>query len=247
MLQTRLCPTAGLLAVLLAAVHPGPARAQSSRTPFEQVTCDILRELVEIPSTESGVGSTPAARAIEKRLLAAGFPREDVQVVGPGARKMNLVARLRGRGQRPADPAALAPRRGRGEGRGLVARPAAVPVRRARRLLLRARHAGHQGRCRDPDREPDPLEAGGLGARPRPRSWRSPPTRRAAPTTASTGCSSNRRELIDAEYCLNTDSGDFQSKAGVPFLVAVAAAEKKATAHAARDHEPRRPRVAAPP
>jgi len=41
---------------------------------------------------------------------------------------------------------------------------------------------------------------------------------------------SHRRELVDAAYCLNTDSGDFQSKDGTPYIVAFAAAEKKATA-----------------
>ena len=89
----RLCVST--LACTLAA---SLAQAQAPLVPVEQITRDILRELVEIPSTESGVGSTPAAHAIEKRLLAAGFARGDVQVVGPNPRKMNLVARLRGRG-----------------------------------------------------------------------------------------------------------------------------------------------------
>lgn len=39
----------------------------------------------------------------------------------------------------------------------------------------------------------------------------------------------NHRELIDAEYSLNADAGDFQSKKGAPYIVPLAAAEKKAT------------------
>lgn len=72
----RLLPAGvGVLALSLGVAS---ARAQSL-APYEQLTRDVLRELVEIPTTESGVGATPAARAIERRLLAAGFAREDVQ------------------------------------------------------------------------------------------------------------------------------------------------------------------------
>src|SRR5262249_17665689 len=40
----------------------------------------------------------------------------------------------------------------------------------------------------------------------------------------------NRRELIEADYSLNLDIGDFQSKEGNPYIVPLAAAEKKSTA-----------------
>ena len=40
----------------------------------------------------------------------------------------------------------------------------------------------------------------------------------------------NHRDLIDAEYALNLDSGDFQSKKGKPYTATLAAAEKKYTA-----------------
>jgi len=58
----------------------------------------ILEELVEINTTDSSGSTTVAAEAMAARLLAAGFPAEDVQVLGPNARKGNLVARLRGQG-----------------------------------------------------------------------------------------------------------------------------------------------------
>src|SRR5262249_9605393 len=38
-----------------------------------------------------------------------------------------------------------------------------------------------------------------------------------------------QRQVIDAEYALNLDSGDFQSKNGAPYVVPLAVAEKKAT------------------
>ncbi len=43
---------------------------------------------------------TKAADAAAARLKAAGFPASDVQVIGPDARKHNVVARLRGSGAR---------------------------------------------------------------------------------------------------------------------------------------------------
>jgi len=59
----------------------------------------ILRELVEINTTDS-LGNTPrAARAMARRLVAAGFPAADVRVlIGPDAKHGNLVARYRGTG-----------------------------------------------------------------------------------------------------------------------------------------------------
>jgi acetylornithine deacetylase/succinyl-diaminopimelate desuccinylase-like protein len=60
---------------------------------------EIFQQLVEIPTTESQVGSTPAAEAMAKRFRDGGFAAEDVQVVGPEARKMNTVVRLRGKGK----------------------------------------------------------------------------------------------------------------------------------------------------
>src|SRR5205085_10555212 len=38
--------------------------------------------------------------AVVRRLRAAGFAADDLQVLGPSARKMNLVARLHGTGKR---------------------------------------------------------------------------------------------------------------------------------------------------
>src|SRR5215470_6523772 len=62
---------------------------------------EIFKELIEINTTDTPAGNvTKAADAVAARLKAAGFPAADVQVVGPDARKRNLVARLRGTGAR---------------------------------------------------------------------------------------------------------------------------------------------------
>ncbi len=61
----------------------------------------VFKELIEINTTDSVGDNTVAARALEKRFLAAGFPAADVRVLVPEGRskKGNLVVRLRGSGQ----------------------------------------------------------------------------------------------------------------------------------------------------
>ena len=57
---------------------------------------DIFKQLIEINTTDTPQGSvTAGTEAMEKRFLDAGFPREDVNLLGPDPRKQNLVVRLR--------------------------------------------------------------------------------------------------------------------------------------------------------
>ena len=57
---------------------------------------DIFKQLIEINTTDSPQGSvTAGAEAMVKRFLDAGFAREDVHLLGPDPRKQNLVVRLR--------------------------------------------------------------------------------------------------------------------------------------------------------
>jgi acetylornithine deacetylase/succinyl-diaminopimelate desuccinylase-like protein len=65
----------------------------------KQLSRDIFRELIEINTTDSVGSTTVAAEAMRKRLLTAGFPEADLQVLGPNDRKGNLVARFRGTGK----------------------------------------------------------------------------------------------------------------------------------------------------
>ncbi|HXK08912.1 MAG TPA: M20/M25/M40 family metallo-hydrolase [Vicinamibacteria bacterium] len=204
-------------------------RAESPLTPVEQMARDILRELVEIPSTESGVGSTPAARAIEQRLLSAGFPREDVQVVGPSPRKMNLVARLRGNGK--ARPILLLAHLDVVEARAEDWSADLPPFR----LVERGGYL--YGRGTQDIKDGAALLVANL-VRWKQERWAPARDVIVALTADEEGGAANgvawllerRRDLVDAEYCLNTDGGDFQSKNGTPYVVAFAAAEKKATA-----------------
>lgn len=196
---------------------------------YQQLARDIFQELVEIKSTESGVGSTPAADAVARRLLAAGFSNDDVQVIGPNERKKNVVARLHGRGsQKPIlllahldvvearredwspdlDPFRFIERDGYFYGRGTqdIKDCAAILVTN----FIRWKREGWVS-DRDlilaltADEERWDLDNG--------IRW----------------LLENHRELIDAEYALNPDSGDFQSKDGKPYVATLAAAEKKSS------------------
>jgi acetylornithine deacetylase/succinyl-diaminopimelate desuccinylase-like protein len=73
-----------------------------SAAPLDEATRrlarDVFQQLIEINTTDSVGSTTAAAEAMAKRLLDAGLAPEDVQVLGPNDRKGNLVARLHGSG-----------------------------------------------------------------------------------------------------------------------------------------------------
>ena len=73
---------------LLAQIDPGT----------RQLSHDIFKQLIEINTTDSVGSTTVAAEAMAQRLRDAGFPAADVVVLGPNARKGNMVARLHGTG-----------------------------------------------------------------------------------------------------------------------------------------------------
>jgi acetylornithine deacetylase/succinyl-diaminopimelate desuccinylase-like protein len=74
--------------------------AQEKLNSDQQLAREIFQQLIEINTTDSVGDCTAAARAMAERLKAAGFPDEDVRVLGSHPRKGNLVARLRGTGAR---------------------------------------------------------------------------------------------------------------------------------------------------
>jgi acetylornithine deacetylase/succinyl-diaminopimelate desuccinylase-like protein len=66
-------------------------------TPDQQLAHDILKQLVEINTTSDVIGTEQSAKAIQQRLLAAGYTADDVQIMGPDAKHTNVFIRLRGR------------------------------------------------------------------------------------------------------------------------------------------------------
>src|SRR5207237_9787778 len=84
--------------VLAGAVLATGAAAQDGLSPADRgLAREVFKQLIEINTTDS-LGNTPrAARAIARRLVAAGFPAADVRVlIGSDARPGNLVSRYRG-------------------------------------------------------------------------------------------------------------------------------------------------------
>lgn len=211
------------VAIAAASVAQGPALGR-----YERLAREIFRELVEIRSTESGAGSTPAAEAMARRLLAAGYPAGDVQVAGPSLRKQNVVARLHGRtGARPVllfahldvvearkedwsaelDPFRFTELDGYFYGRGAQDMKDCVAILVAN--FVRWKQEGWI-----PER--DVILA--LTA-----------DEEAGDENGVQWLARTRRDLIDAEYAINADIGDFRSKNGRPYVASIAAAEKTYT------------------
>ena len=90
---------AAAAAALLVVLGTGPVRAQADRAAdrlgVQRLGRDILKELIETNTTLSAGSTTQAAEKMAARLVAAGFPAADVVVVGGAERRRNLVARLR--------------------------------------------------------------------------------------------------------------------------------------------------------
>lgn len=210
----------GTLAVFLPLAT---ARAQGPDPEARALEREILKQLVEINTSDSAGGTPAASRAMADRLLAAGYPAADVQVVGHSPRYQSLVARLRGRtqGRRPvllmahldvvdarredwtSDPYQLVEKDGFFYGRGTSDNKAGAAMLVAN--LIRYRREGFV-----PDRDIIVLltadeETSGESIR-----W----------------LLAERRELIDAEFALNTDAGGGGYMNGKASVFAIQAAEK---------------------
>jgi acetylornithine deacetylase/succinyl-diaminopimelate desuccinylase-like protein len=210
---------------LTAALLLAPAWAASLDEPTRRLSRDILQELIEINTTDSVGSTTVAAEAMRKRLLAAGFAAEDVTVLGPNDRRGNLVARLRGAhagGAKPiliiahldvvearrsdwtTDPFRLVEQDGFFYGRGTQDMKGADAIMVT--TLMRFKREGYR-----PDRD----------------------IILALTADEETGTSNGvewllkqHRDLVDADFALNPDSGGVTTQNGKALAVEVASAEK---------------------
>ena len=90
---------AGALLLTIVSGAAGAAAADSASA-SNALARELLTQLIAINTTDTERGNvTTAAEAMAERLRAAGFAAADIQVLGPGERKKNLVARLRGTGR----------------------------------------------------------------------------------------------------------------------------------------------------
>src|SRR5271154_6145386 len=93
----------GLVCLSFALISPGTINAQGDPkldNGTKQLSREIFKQLVEINTSDSVGSTTVATEAMAKRLRDAGFPDKDIAVLGPNARKGNLVVRLHGSGAR---------------------------------------------------------------------------------------------------------------------------------------------------
>src|SRR5690349_13393163 len=89
--------------LLIAAAWSNSTAAGENDTTARQARAfglDVYRELIEINTTQSTGDTHRAAQAMAARLLAEGFPPEDVRVFETAPKRGNLVARLRGSGKK---------------------------------------------------------------------------------------------------------------------------------------------------
>lgn len=184
---------------------------------------DVLRQLVDVNTTDSVGSTTIAAEGMAKRLRESGFSHDDVVVLGPNERKENMVARLRGTGaHKPvlllghldvvearredwtSDPFTLIEKDGYFYGRGTedMKGEDAIFVT----TLMRFKQEGYK-----PDRDIIlALTADEEGGNFNGVDW----------------LLKNHRELIDAEFVLNGDGGGVNTERGKPVSVSLDASEK---------------------
>jgi acetylornithine deacetylase/succinyl-diaminopimelate desuccinylase-like protein len=214
--------TSIFLAALACSFVGGGLHAQSDDA-TNKLARDIYKQLIEINTTDSVGSTTVAAEAMAQRLRDAGYAADDVQVIGPNARKGNLVARLRGTGARKPmllichldvvearredwsmDPFQFIEKDGYfyGRGTGDIKDGDAILMT----AMIRLKQEGFK-----PDRDIIlALTADEEGGRSNGVEW----------------LIKNHRDLIDAEFILNPDAGDFELDQGKKLLVGVQAAEK---------------------
>jgi acetylornithine deacetylase/succinyl-diaminopimelate desuccinylase-like protein len=213
-----------IVAIAIACKAACAQTSESSQPPAanQKMAREIFSELIEINTTVNA-GSTKAAEAMAARLKAAGFPERDIQIAGAEPQHMNVVVRYRGKGTRPpilfighldvvealrqdwsSDPFKFKESGGYFYGRGTTDMKNDDASLVAALIRLRQEQFVPSGDIIVALTEGE--ESGvGNGVQ-----W----------------LLANRRELIDAEYCINPDAGGGDLKNGKASILAIQTSEK---------------------
>jgi acetylornithine deacetylase/succinyl-diaminopimelate desuccinylase-like protein len=195
----------------------------AAQTPHQQLAREILKELIEINTTDAAGDNTRAAEALAARFRKAGYPAGDVQVFAPMPRKGNLVVRLRG-------DAGLKPIL-------FIGHLDVVEALRADwsfdPFILREQDGYLYGRGTQDTKANDAALAAAF-LRMKQQNFRPARDLILALTADEEGGSANgvdwlvknRRSLIDAEFCINTDGGGGSMRGGKPLRLGLEAAQK---------------------
>ena len=184
---------------------------------------EILRELIDTNTTDSVGDTARAAEAVAARLLAAGFPKDDVRVLPDGPRKGNLVVRYRGAGS--------------GKPILFLAHLDVVEARREDWSVdpfhMVEQDGYFYGRGSNDDKSGDADLIANL-VRLKREGFQPQRDLVVALTTDEEGGTHNgvkwllatHRDLIDAEFCINTDAGGGELDNGKHVALDVSGAEK---------------------
>ena len=199
-------------------------QAQAPLSPEHQAARDIFKQLIEINTTDTQAGNvTTAAEAMAERFRAAGFPAEDIHVDGPKPNKKNLVVRLHGRGA--------------GKPILFIAHLDVVEALRQDWSMdpfkFNEVDSFFYGRGTSDIKQGDTILVANF-IRLKKESWVPARDLILALTADEEGGESNgaqwlaknHHDWIDAEYCINTDAGDFETKKGKRMLLGMQTSEK---------------------
>jgi acetylornithine deacetylase/succinyl-diaminopimelate desuccinylase-like protein len=200
------------------------AQAQTTLSPEHQAARDIFKQLIEINTTDTPAGNvTVAAEAMAQRFRAAGFPAEDIHVDGPKPNKKNLVVRLHGRGS--------------GKPILFIAHLDVVEALRQDWSMdpfkFNEVDGFFYGRGTSDIKQGDTVLVANF-IRLKKEGWVPARDLILALTADEEGGESNgaqwlaknHHDWIDAEYCINTDAGDFETKKGKRMLLGMQTSEK---------------------
>ena len=194
-----------------------------AQSPDQKLAREIFQQLIEINTTDSSGDNTRAAEAMAARFRAAGWAESDIHVLTPVPRKGNLVVRLHGTGAArpilflghldvvealrsdwPFDPFVFRQQDGYFYGRGTSDMKGDDATLVAAFLRMK-RENFHPAR--------DlilALTADEEGGTANGADW----------------LVQRHRDLIDAQFCVNTDAGGGHIKNGKHIYMAMQAAEK---------------------
>jgi acetylornithine deacetylase/succinyl-diaminopimelate desuccinylase-like protein len=213
---------AAIVAAALVATIPARAQAPADAA-TKQLAHDIFKQLIEINTTDSVGNVTTAAEAMAQRLRDAGFPAADIQVIGPNDRKKNMVARLHGT---DAHKPLL-----------LICHLDVVEARREDWTMdpfqFIEKDGYFYGRGTEDVKDGDALLMSAM-IRMKQEGYKPDRDIILALTADEEGGASNgvdwllrtHRDLIDAEFILNPDAGDFEMDHNKRLSVGIQASEK---------------------
>ena len=222
-LYHRLCASVLFLACSLIAISSFAQTPTPLDEPTHKLAHDIFQQLIEINTTDSAGNVSTASKAMQQRLLDAGFAKGDMFLGGPNDRKENLVVRYRGTGAKKpiliichldvvearredwtTDPFKFVEKDGFYYGRGTqdMKNSDAILVT----TFIRLKQQGYK-----PDRDLIlALTADEEGGKSNGVDW----------------LVKNHRDLIQAEFVLNPDGGGVDMDHGKPVSVDIDATEK---------------------